>query len=270
MKSILLHAHDEPRFEARLQVALDTARAFDAHLTLFNAIPMTMIIPTDPWGITMADVTKQANEHAEEFEARISAKLEGEDVRWDWISDVGDAGVQMLNHAALSDLAIVGADDPGEDEGSSQLAGMLALQCHTPIMVAPEGVKRFAPDGPAMVCWNGSLESSRALRAAVPLLSRSSSVTLVQVSESRSSKTRLLPALAGARYLDRHGISSDILEVDRDGGKISTVLKNTAKSRSAGLVVMGAYGVPRLLETVFGGVTREMLRAPEVPTLLTH
>ncbi len=270
MKSILLHAHDEPRFDARLQAALDLTRAFDGHLTLFHAVPMTMVVPTDPWGVTMAEVTKSAKEHGDEFRSRISERLEGEDVRWDWISDIGVAGSQMLHHAALSDLAIIGADDPGEAEGASQLAGILALQCRTPIFVTPDAAIGMDPESPAIVCWNGSLEASRAVRAATPLLALASSVTLVQVTEKRTRKADILPALSGARYLDRHGISSEILEIEREGGKVSTALKNTAKSRGAGLVVMGAYGVPRVLETVFGGVTREMLVAPEVPVLLTH
>ncbi|WP_340586798.1 universal stress protein [Erythrobacter alti] len=270
MKSILLHAHDEPRFDARLQAALDLARAFDGHLTLFHATPMTMVVPTDPWGVTMVDVSDKAKVRAEEFYSRVTDKLEGEDVRWDWISDVGVAGSQMLNYAALSDIAIIGADDPGESKGASQLAGILALQCRTPILVTPDGASGFDPEAPALVGWNGSLEASRAVRAATPLLARASSVTLVQVSEKRSRNAEILPALSGARYLDRHGISSEILEVERDGGKVSAALKNAAKARGAGLIVMGAYGVPRLLETVFGGVTREMLQAPEVPVLLTH
>ncbi len=270
MKSFLLHAHDEPRFEGRFQTALDLTRAFDGHLTVFHAIPMTMVVPTDPWGVTMADVTHTSKENAEKFRKRICDRLEGENVRWDWVSDVGVAGSQMLQHAALSDLTIIGADDPGEYEGASQLAGILALQCRTPVLVTPEGAGGFDPACPVIVCWNGSIESSRAVRASAPLLTQASSVTLVEVSESRTSKAEMLPALSGARYLDRHGIRSEILEVERDGGKVSTALKNAAKSREAGLIVMGAYGVPRLLETVFGGVTREMLVAPEMPVLLAH
>lgn len=270
MKSFLLHAHDEPRFDARLQTALDLTRAFDGHLTVFHAIRMTMIVPTDPWGVTMADVTQTARENAEKFRKRICDRLEGEDVRWDWISDVGVASSQMLQHAALSDLTIIGADDPGEYEGASQLAGILALQCRTPVLVTPEGAGGFDPARPVIICWNGSIEASRAIRASAPMLTRASSVTLVQVSESKTRNAELLPALSGARYLDRHGIRSEILEIDRGGDKVSTALKNAAKSREAGLIVMGAYGVPRLLETVFGGVTREMLVAPEVPVMLTH
>ena len=270
MRSILLHAHDEPRFEARLQFALDLARSYDGFLTLFHATPMTMIIPTDPWGMTMADVTETTKERSREFRARITDKLENEDVRWAWVDDIGVAGVQMVKHAALADMAIIGADDPGESRGASQLAGILALQCRTPILVAPDDARGFDPHVPAMVCWNGSLEASRAVRAAVPLLARASSVTLVQVSESRTRGEAMLPTLSGARYLDNHGISTEILEIDRDGGKVSTALKNAAKARGAGLIVMGAYGVPRVLETIFGGVTREMLVAPEIPVLLTH
>jgi nucleotide-binding universal stress UspA family protein len=33
---------------------------------------------------------------------------------------------------------------------------------------------------------------------------------------------------------------------------------------------MGGYGHSRLKETVFGGVTREMLESMTVPTLMSH
>ena len=36
------------------------------------------------------------------------------------------------------------------------------------------------------------------------------------------------------------------------------------------LLVMGGYGHSRLKETVFGGVTRDMLRSMTVPTLMSH
>ena len=40
MKSILLYVSDDGSMEARLQAALDLTRAFDAHLTCLQALPI--------------------------------------------------------------------------------------------------------------------------------------------------------------------------------------------------------------------------------------
>ena len=43
-----------------------------------------------------------------------------------------------------------------------------------------------------------------------------------------------------------------------------------AADESLNLLVMGGYGHSRLKETVFGGVTRDMLESMTVPTLMSH
>jgi len=43
-----------------------------------------------------------------------------------------------------------------------------------------------------------------------------------------------------------------------------------AEGVDADLLVMGAYGHSRLREFVLGGATREMLRDPRLPVLLSH
>ncbi len=43
-----------------------------------------------------------------------------------------------------------------------------------------------------------------------------------------------------------------------------------AKTLGADLVVMGGYAHSRLRELVFGGATRELLRAATVPLLMAH
>jgi len=272
MRSILLHAHRDDSFEARLQVALDLARAFDAHITLLQPIAFNVVMPGDFYGVVAADTAPIARQFARDFRAEIEPRLATEDVRWDWVDEIGMADGQMMQHAALADLAIVGSTSPDGDnrKGASPLAGILAVHCKAPILVVPQEAKGIALGEPAIVCWNGTMEASRALRAGVPLLKSAKSVHLVTVDSNPEDDDHILPALAGARYLDRHGIACEVVEVPREGRKISQVLREAARARNAGLMVMGAYGQPRLIETLFGGVTAEMLTEPEVPILLSH
>ncbi len=269
MRSLLLHVHEEPRFDARLQVALDLARAFEGHLTLYHAIPFTMTMPGDPFSVTAAALAPVVRAHAEEFRHKVEARLAVEDVPWDWIGEFGVAGPGLVEHAGLADLAIVGAGNTDGRKGASRLAGMLAIQCRTPLMVVPDGAEGIVADGPAVVAWNGSLEAARALRSAVPLLEKASAVTLVEVADSSTADTDL-PALEGARYLDRHQIRCEVVRIDRGGGTTAHALREAARAREASVLVMGAYGVPRVMEMLLGGVTRDMLTDPDIPVLLSH
>lgn len=272
MRSLLLHTHNDANFEARLQVALDLARGFDAHLTLLQSIAFDVVMPGDFYGTVAASMIPVAREAAEEFRAAVELRLGAEDIRWDWVEEFGMADSRMLEHAALTDLAIVGASPPeGGPRGPSPLAGILAVHCKAPIMVVPDSAKGLDITGPAVVAWNGSIESSRALRAALPILERAASVHLVSVIDPQEVEEEYeMTPLSGAEYLARHGITCDVVEVPRGTRLVHEVLREAARARGATCLVMGAYGRPRLVETLFGGVSRGMLTNTELPTLLAH
>jgi nucleotide-binding universal stress UspA family protein len=271
MRSLLLHTHNDPNFEARLQVALDLARAFDAHLTLLQAIAYDVIMPGDFYGTLAASMIPVAREAAAEFRAGVEQRLTAEDVRWDWVEEFGMADSRMLQHAALTDLAIVGASPPeGSPRGPSPLAGILAVHCKAPIMVVPDGANGLDITGPAVVAWNGSIESSRALRAALPILERAASVHLISVIDPQEDDETDITPLSGAEYLARHGITCEVVELPRGTRMVHEVLREAARARGASCLVMGAYGRPRLVETLFGGVSRGMLSNTELPMLLAH
>ena len=271
MRSILLHANNDANFAARLQVALDIARAFDAHLTLLQAVSYDFTMPGDFYGATVADMLPIARAAADAFRAEVEPRLNAEDVRWDWVEELGLADSRMLQHGALADLAIIGASAPGGQRGPSPLAGILAIHGKTPIMVVPDTATGMTVDGPAVVCWNGSLEAARALRAALPLLEKAASVHLLNVREGGNGDEQDdVPPLTGAEYLARHGVACEVVQMERGSARVDALLKEAAAARGATLMVMGAYGHARLIETLFGGVTRSMLSAPELPILLAH
>ena len=64
MRSLLLHAHRDANFDARLQVALDLARTFDAHLTLLQAVSYDITMPGDFYGAAVADMLPLARADA--------------------------------------------------------------------------------------------------------------------------------------------------------------------------------------------------------------
>lgn len=270
MRSILLHIQEDDCLEARLQVALDLARALEGHLTCAQAVPFEFAVPGDPYGTLVAQLLPELREQADALRERLQRQLETEDVAWDWIQEDGPAGAQLLRRAGLSDVIVLGSHEPLRPKRPSTLAGNVVLRGRTPVLVVPSEIRRFDCGGPAIVAWDGSPEASRALRAAVPMLARASSVTLVIVSAESEDKQIVLPATEGAEYLSRHGIACELTEMPFGGNSAAADIARAASVRKASYLVMGAYGHSRLAETIWGGVSRELLSSPPLPILAVH
>ncbi len=271
MKSILLHIDHDPALEARLQVALDMARATNGHITCLEAVSYNVFTPGDVYGSAVAAAIPVIRENAEKLREEVEAKLAHEGVPWDWRFEYGMAADRLLQAAPLADIVILGpAEAATAARGPSALVGDVVLKAPVPVLVVPADVRGFDVGAPMLVAWNGSAESAHALRAAVPLLACSCQVTLACVIEDAPGSGRDLPSTEGARYLARHGIACEMVEIPRGQAKIADTLFAAAQLRGCGLLVMGAYGHARLAELVLGGVTRQMLSDPQMPVLLAH
>lgn len=272
MKSILLHVDGDQAFEARMQVALDLARAGNGHITCLQAVSYEVFAPGDFYGNAMAAALPRIKEAAVELRAKIEEDLSNEDVSWEWRFQYGMAETRLLEQSALHDIILVGPNDIGE-EGSrspSSMVGELAIKSPAPVMVVPGDAKRLDVNAPALVAWNGSAEACVALRTSVPLLAHSSQVFLATVSEPGEQQRFEFPVSEAAMYLDRHGISSEVVELPRGKASIADTLLSAAEMRECGVMVMGAYGHSRLAEMLMGGVTRRILTNPKLPVLLAH
>ena len=272
MKSILLHVDGDSCMEARLQVAMDIARATNGHITCLQSVSYEVFAPGDFYGSAMAAAMPRIKEAAEELRAKTETDLANEDVSWEWRFLYGMAEHRLLEQSALHDIIIVGPHDIGEEgaRGPSAMAGELALKAPIPVLVVPGDTKRMDVSAPVLVAWNGSAEACVALRAAVPLLALSSKVTLASVSENSDKDRFDFPLSEGAKYLSRHGIDCEVVEIPRGEAKVSDTLFSSAQARDCGLMVMGAYGHSRLAEMLLGGVTRRTLSDPQMPVFIAH
>ena len=134
MKSILLHIGDDEGMEARLQVAMDMARAHGSHITCLHVISYEIFAPGDFYGSAMVAVVPQLKEAAEKLRKRIEADLANEDVPWDWMFLHGMAETRLLEQSALHDLIVVGPHDVGEQSGPSRMVGELVLKAPCPVL----------------------------------------------------------------------------------------------------------------------------------------
>jgi nucleotide-binding universal stress UspA family protein len=219
----------------------------------------------------IAELIPVIQENADKLRDRISARLANEDVTWNWQQEEGPARPLLMRAETLADLVVLGACDPTvEGKAPSSLAGYMAVHGRSPLLVVPESVRSLNLTGAAVVGWNGSIEAGHALRGAVPLLRKAASVSLANVSEQADDQGAFLTAVDGAEYLSRHDIGCEIVEIELDGRTVAQALADAAAVRGAAFVVIGAYGHARAVETVFGGVTRELFSNPPLPLFTAH
>jgi nucleotide-binding universal stress UspA family protein len=124
----------------------------------------------------------------------------------------------------------------------------------------------FKVDGVALVAWDGGKEASRALRTALPLLQKASSV-IVAGAPGASSRAFELERLV--EFLAARGVRAAVKILD-GGSDAAGLLLGAAKETGANLLVAGAFGHPRLQEFIFGGTTRTLLNSDGPSLFLSH
>ncbi|MBA3941296.1 MAG: universal stress protein [Sphingopyxis sp.] len=269
MRNILVLADNGTGMSTRMESALAIGRRFRSHLSFLISSPYQQFIASDPFGgmYLAKEQLAQAQLADADLERRLSAELEREDVPWDVAIADGDALSVMALGATLADLAIVslGAGDRRGGRAPT-IAADLALTVPVPVLAVPADGPPVDLDAPIMVAWNGSPQAASALRAGVSLMGDARNVVLVTVGEEAGR----VPPEDALRYMSRHGVHGELRRETKGIDTAEEVLERTAREINAGLIVMGAFGRPRLRETLFGGVTRYLLEATPAPLLLAH
>ncbi|MCW5715028.1 MAG: universal stress protein [Bauldia sp.] len=173
-------------------------------------------------------------------------------------SDIdGDEATILTERARVADLAVLVRPDglAALFVFDSLLAGSGRPMLMVPTAAAPTGQG-------AVVAWNGSLQSARALGAAVPLLRAfGGEVAILCVAE----RNRKATATDAVGYLHWHGIEATIAPPTTEN--VGVQLLALARARQAGLIVSGAYSHSRLRQLLFGGVTAHLVERADVPVL---
>ena len=269
MKSILLYANEDPGQEGRVQAALDLGRAHEAHITCIHVTPYAGIVTGSPSGAATAApwLMEELSRTRAETRARLEDRLRREDVSWSWIEAYGDTAQWIVDQSRLADLIVLSL--PGADGSASAdalvLAGETVVHARAPVLAVPQTGAGLDCFGAALVAWNGSPESSNALRAALPMLSIASAVHIVTVADHSSTD---FPAANASEYLSRHGVRSELREVALGDRTVSDAITEEAAAVGAAYIVMGGYGHSRFREAMLGGTTRSLLKQDDIPLLL--
>jgi nucleotide-binding universal stress UspA family protein len=258
MRSILVQGGRDPAMGDRLDTAMDIARLSGGHLTVLVDTPVDQFVTVDPYGgaVLAREALEAALKADDALAAALGDRLERDAVPFDVAQSELPRVEALARSADLADLVVVSR--------SSGLAGDLALAASCPVLVLPDGAALRVPLDTACIAWDGGSEAARALKAAVPLLAQASSVRVVTV---LTDEAKGFPPTEALRYLSRHGIKAELVEL-ASGSSVEETLAAEVAGCGAGLLVMGAYGHSRLREFLFGGVTRFFLDELTAPPLL--
>ena len=270
MKTILVHIEGDEGQQARLGAAFDLARAAGGHLVCVSVMPYAAYALGDPamGAFPVTTLIDAVEARRSEERAAVEVRLKTEGVSWEWHSADGDSSDRLVEYARLADVVVMSAGPFARQAGLQLgITGDVAVRAPAPVLAVPPNARGIDVAGPALICWDGSQEAAKAMRAAVPLLALSEAVTLLTVEEKDSPFT----ARAAAAFLSRHGITADVVERGNGGSaSVEQVIRSFIAERQAAWIVQGAYGHSRMRQFLFGGVTRGLLADAPVPILIAH
>lgn len=169
--------------------------------------------------------------------------------------------------ARLSDLTIVSQPEPTDSVLDNMMPQEMLFRSGGPVLVVPYTFRGALNTRHIGILWDGGRLAARALRDAMPLISKADALTVLTINEpvsAEASADRLVACLA------KRGLPAKTISLQADQSDIQPTILSVAADERFDLLVMGGYGHSRLQEVVLGGVTREMFRSMTVPTLMSH
>lgn len=269
-KTILVHAEATPQGAARIALAAQLALRHDAHLVGVAVTGVSRFYYQEA-GADLArtvlaplmDKLYRRAEHALDNFSQLAAAAGVPSHEPRLVDDEVGAGLALSGRYA--DLLVLGQTEPGTPAPGGDLAAHVLLACPRPVLVVPSIQQDSSAGRRVLLAWNGSVEATRALDAALPVLRQATSVTVARFGAAGDTAA---DAQLQA-YLARQGVDAELVALAQrlDSGE---PLLSLAADRGADLLVMGGYGRLRLSELLLGGVTRSILGAMTVPVLMAH
>jgi len=276
-KTILVYIDDAANVESRIELAANLAKLEDAHLigTAMTGVSRylyeTMSADAGIAGIApFLETVRQRTERLlmpfEQITRRVGVASYEKRMTDD--EAAGGLGLQ----ARYSDLVIIGQYDPDGPAPSTyaDLPEYVTMNGGSPVLIVPY-TGGFTHVGERMlVAWDGSMEATKTVHSAIPLLRRARNVDVAVFNAAPDTGAHgEQPGADIALYLARHNIRVNVIQQKTDID-IGNALLSLVADQNADLLVMGCYGHSRFREVLLGGPTRTVLKSMTVPVLTAH
>ncbi len=255
-KDILVYLDPTPASEQRLGVAVDLAKTHGSRLIGLDA--STDAAFEGAWEMAATKI-------GDGFETAVrDAGLSGKFL-------VGRPdGLPVSGETYCVDLVVAPSPTP-ETRGliDAAVPDQALMHAGAPVLIIPQEWRGGPLGQRVVIAWNASREANRAVHDALPLLKRAENVVVFAFSAHSSGLRASADHLI--EHLARHGVTAQVSDWT-DTGDITAVeaLFASVDTQDADMFVTGAFGHSRVFESLFGGVSRELLKEPMLPLLMSH
>lgn len=276
-RDILVYLDDGVSNIERVNTAISIAKYNNARLTgvVLNAEPSlnTMMLIGVKAGDKLARETREQSESILESFLGIATEADL-NCRTRLIECKGNrAGHRLSQLARNYDLNIMRQANPDNPNAEfvKEVTEAVLFASGRPVFFMPYIGAHRIPCKRAVIAWDGSAASTRAVHDSLPLMEQMEEVIILVV--DAQDHPRANGELLGDNVSDHlkcHNINNRIHRVPSGGVSTSTVILNTLSDEGADILIMGGYGTSRLREIMLGGVTRTLLKSMTVPVIMSH
>ena len=271
-RTILLELVDDAQTEARILCGRRLAERFEAelvgiHVSLPPFVPVGYGEGAAYVGPEVFEAQREANRLVRErVEAAFRRSCDPAKMPVRDVYEEGDPGELIAEAARTVDLTVAAQSAmEGLDALAPHPLDHVILSAGGPVLMLPRAGWGEPIGLRVVVAWNGSRESARALKDALPFLVTAERVTVVAGDEDAAATLE-----GAAALLRRHAANVDTKAIEMAHGRgHGATLLGALEAEGGDLLVMGAYGHSRLREIVLGGATREVLRGACAPVLFS-
>jgi nucleotide-binding universal stress UspA family protein len=274
IKDIMVRLNGTSADSLLLEAAKNISQAFDGKIIGLLLNPLPLPIPLNIVGAATIqdDLLRLAKDKADEIEAELTARLAKLDRpselrRFDVLS--GEI-IEVATSEARSADTFVDLRPNGALDHCDHLVEEVLFGSGRHLFLMPQESHPRCSFDHALIAWNGSRESTRAMAEAMPYLHRAQVTSVIVVDESPAAKAQAVLGFNAVEHLKDHGIDARLSHLESREGGTGTTLVAEAKRLKADLIVMGGYGHSRLHEWLLGGVTYELLHNAPVPLVIAH
>jgi nucleotide-binding universal stress UspA family protein len=171
----------------------------------------------------------------------------------------------IAEHGRLVDLIVL-SHSGSSDSGRPSISIETALrETARPVLLVPQAATGQIGTR-NVIAWNGSLEATRAVALAIPILQGAESTLVVTIGnhDIQPSGRKVVD------YLERHGIEAKSTVIPLGKSSESSTLLAASVDAGADLIVLGAYTRYRNGRPAFGSMTNEMIVQDKLPVLMAH
>ncbi|MEM7253373.1 MAG: universal stress protein [Pseudomonadota bacterium] len=273
-KNVFVHLSSLDASQRLISAAINTGLRFDAHVTGLYQVPdidLSKFLTPD-LGLTRID-QRLSEVHDERLAIRELFREAGKkaSVSVEWIDSESHFASNLPRQARYADLIIVGQDTMDAARRGAPNLESFVLASGRPVLAIPTIGIAGELGSHALVAWDESRESARAVHDAVPFLKTARAVSVINVTDSsKKAAESTATATTLCHHLARHGIQAEARHSVDSELSVAECLLSRSTELGANLLIMGAYGHSRMRELVLGGATRAILTEMTLPVLFSH